>query len=100
MVVYTFNLSTGKAEAEGSLSSRLPGLQSKFYDDSQGYTKKLRLREKQKERKKLHVKQPKPFSWRLSNLSELSPSHLCLKTQGWGGGWGVEGFVSTVSFEV
>jgi hypothetical protein len=44
MVVYTFNLGTGKAEAEGSLSSRLPGLQSKFYDDSQGYTKKLRLK--------------------------------------------------------
>ena len=39
VMTHAFNLSTQKAEAGGSLGSRLPILQSKF-QNSQGYTEK------------------------------------------------------------
>jgi hypothetical protein len=50
VVAHAFNPSTQEAEAGGSLNQGQPGLQSEF-QDSQGYTENLCLREK-KERKK------------------------------------------------
>jgi hypothetical protein len=46
VVVHAFNPSTWEAEAGGFLSLRKPGLQSEF-QDSQGYTEKLSLKNKQ-----------------------------------------------------